>query len=165
MTGIAAEAATPLNELVPQPVQLQPHPDITFTLTASAKIQLGPETARKPAELLAGILRPSTGFALPITDGVTGEGIVLLNNADPKTGPEGYQLDVTPKQVVIRANTTAGHFNGISTCANSCRQRQKPRPSNQARGPSPARASSTTRGTSTAAPCSTCPGTSSPPTR
>ncbi|NGY61166.1 family 20 glycosylhydrolase [Lentzea sp. NEAU-D13] len=115
VTGIAAEAATPLNELVPQPVQLQPHPDITFTLTASAKIQLGPETARKPAELLAGILRPSTGFALPITDGVTGEGIVLLNNADPKTGPEGYQLDVTPKQVVIRANTTAGHFNGIST--------------------------------------------------
>ena len=118
MTGTAEsapKAATPLNELVPQPAQIQPHPDITFTLAASAKIQLTQDTARKPAELLAGILRPSTGFALPITDGVTGEGIVLLTNADPKTGPEGYQLDVTPKQVVIRANTAQGHFNGIST--------------------------------------------------
>ena len=115
MTGPAAEAATPLQELVPQPVQVQPRPDITFTLTASAKIQLGQDTARKPAELLAGILRPSTGFTLPITDGVSGEGIVLLTNADPKTGPEGYQLDVTPKQVVIRANTPQGHFNGIAT--------------------------------------------------
>jgi hexosaminidase len=114
VTG-TAEAATTLQELVPQPVQIQARPDITFTLTAAAKIQLGPDTARKPAELLAGILRPSTGFALPIADGVTGEGIVLLNGADPKTGSEGYQLDVTPKQVVIRANTAAGHFNGVST--------------------------------------------------
>ncbi|MFS8099408.1 beta-N-acetylhexosaminidase [Lentzea alba] len=115
VTGQAAEAATTLQELVPQPVQTTPRADITFALTAEAKIQLGAATARKPAEHLASILRPSTGFQLPITDGVTGDGIVLLNNADPKVGQEGYQLDVTPKQVIIRANTPAGHFNGVST--------------------------------------------------
>jgi hexosaminidase len=115
VTGPTARAATPLQELVPQPVQVQPRTDITFSLTATARIQLGTGTARKPAELLASILRPSTGYALPITDEVTGDGIVLLNNADPKTGQEGYQLDVTPKQVIIRANSAAGHFNGIAT--------------------------------------------------
>ncbi|WP_236703722.1 beta-N-acetylhexosaminidase [Lentzea aerocolonigenes] len=114
MTG-TAEAATPLQELVPQPVQVQPRTDITFTLTASAKIQLTTPDARKPAERLAEILRPSTGFQLPITDGITGDGIVLTSGADPKTGQEGYQLDVTPNQVIIRANTTAGHFNGTAT--------------------------------------------------
>ncbi|WP_394613240.1 beta-N-acetylhexosaminidase [Lentzea sp. JNUCC 0626] len=111
----AAAPATTLQELVPQPAQLQPRPEITFTLTATAKIQLSTPDARQPAELLAGILRPSTGYALPITDTVQGDGIVLTSGADPKTGPEGYQLDVTPKQVVIRANTPAGHFNAVQT--------------------------------------------------
>jgi hexosaminidase len=115
MTGTAATAAPALPDLVPQPVQIQPHPEITFTLTKNAKIQIATTTARKPAELLAKLLRPSTGFDLPIEEGVTGTGIALLNGADPKTGQEGYQLDVTPNQVVIRANTTAGHFNGIQT--------------------------------------------------
>jgi hexosaminidase len=110
-----AESATPLPELVPQPVQIQPRTNITFALTANAKIQASTETARGPAELLAGILRPSTGYALPITTEVSGDGIVLINGADPKVGQEGYQLDVTPKQVVIRANSAQGHFNGIST--------------------------------------------------
>ncbi|MDX8052830.1 beta-N-acetylhexosaminidase [Lentzea sp. BCCO 10_0798] len=112
-----AEAAAPalLQELVPQPVQVRPRPDITFTLTAAAKIQLTTQDARKPAELLAKVLRPSTGYALPVTDGISGDGVVLTGGADPKTGPEGYQLDVTPKQVVIRANSPAGHFNGIAT--------------------------------------------------
>ncbi|MGW6445541.1 beta-N-acetylhexosaminidase [Lentzea sp. NPDC055074] len=111
-----AEAAAPtsLQELVPQPVQVRPRQE-TFTLTAQAEIQVATAHARKPAELLAGVLRRSTGYALPITDGVSGAGVVLTSGADPKTGPEGYQLDVTPQQVVIRANSEAGHFNGIAT--------------------------------------------------
>ncbi len=114
VTG-TAEAATSLQELVPQPVQVQPRTDVTFTLSASAKIQLTSPDARKPAELLAGVLRPSTGFALPIADSVQGDGVVLLIGTDQKVGPEGYQLDVTPNQVIIRANATAGLFNGVST--------------------------------------------------
>ncbi|MET9227568.1 beta-N-acetylhexosaminidase [Lentzea sp. NPDC003310] len=111
-----AAPATTLQELVPQPAQVKPHPEITFTLTNSAKIQVATPEAQKPAELLASILRPSTGYDLPIEqDKAPTDGIVLTAGADEKTGPEGYQLDVTPNQVVIRANTTAGHFNGIQT--------------------------------------------------
>ncbi len=132
MTG-TAEAASPLQELVPQPAQIHPSPDITHTLTPTAKIQLGTPTARKPAELLAGILRPSTGYQLPITNTITGDGIVLINGADPKTGQEGYQLDVTPTQVIIRANTTAGHFNAIATL----RQLLPPKAEAKTKQPSP----------------------------
>ncbi|SDL87431.1 hexosaminidase [Lentzea albidocapillata subsp. violacea] len=130
-----AEAAAPttLQELVPQPVRVQPRPDITYTLTPAARIQVASQDARKPAELLARILRPSTGYPLPITDSVSGEGVVLTGGADLKTGPEGYQLDVTPKQVVIRANSPAGHFNGIATL----RQLLPPKAEAKTRQPGP----------------------------
>jgi hexosaminidase len=100
-------------------VQVQPRPD-AFTLTPAAKIQITTEEARRPAELLASILRPSTGFALPITTEPTGPGIVLTKGttppgADPNTAQEGYRLDVTPTQVIIRATTAAGYFNGTAT--------------------------------------------------
>jgi hexosaminidase len=114
VTG-TAQAAPPLPELVPQPAQVQHRPGTTFTLSPSAKIQLTTRDARGPAALLASTLRPSTGFRLPITNGVSGTGIVLTGGADRKVGPEGYQLDVTPRQVVIRANSAAGHFNGVAT--------------------------------------------------
>ncbi|MET9627894.1 beta-N-acetylhexosaminidase [Lentzea sp. NPDC006480] len=133
VTGPTADAAAPLQELVPQPVQIQPRTDITFTLTQDAKIQIAADSARKPAEALASVLRPSTGFPLQITDGVTGDGIVLLNNADPKVGNEGYQLDVTPKQVIIRANSAAGHFNGIA----SLRQLLPPKAEAKTKQPGP----------------------------
>ncbi|WP_434449097.1 beta-N-acetylhexosaminidase [Lentzea sp. E54] len=108
-------APSTLHELVPQPVQVRPRAGVTFTLTAAAKIQVSTPAARGAAELLAGILRPSTGYPLPVTDEISGTGIVLTSGADPVTGPEGYRLDVTPKQVVIRAGSAAGHFNAVAT--------------------------------------------------
>ncbi|GHH48244.1 beta-N-acetylhexosaminidase [Lentzea cavernae] len=104
---------TTLQELLPQPVRVRPKPGVTFTLTPSATIQADTEDARRPAELLAEILRPSTGYPLPIETGATG--VVLTGGADEKTGAEGYELDVTTTQVVIRANSAAGHFNGVQT--------------------------------------------------
>ncbi|WP_231642256.1 beta-N-acetylhexosaminidase [Nocardia sp. NRRL S-836] len=114
MTGTADAAPQP-HHLIPHPAKITQHTGVTFTLSPSSKIQLTTQKARPAAALLAETLRPSTGFALPITTGVTGGGIVLTTAADPKLGPEGYKLDVTPKQVVIRANSAAGHFNGIAT--------------------------------------------------
>ncbi|GLZ32160.1 beta-N-acetylhexosaminidase [Lentzea sp. NBRC 105346] len=113
----SADAAvkSSLQELVPAPVQVEAHNDITFTLAADAKIGIGSPEATKPAEYLAGVLRPSTGFALPIEHGVSGTGIALLIGADARVGDHGYQLDVTPKNVVIRAKTASGLFAGVNT--------------------------------------------------
>ncbi|MFD4639427.1 beta-N-acetylhexosaminidase [Lentzea sp. NPDC058436] len=112
-----ADAATTnrLQELLPHPVGVEPRPDVTFTLTPSTTIRATTPDAVAPAELLASILRPSTGFALPIEDSGSDDGIVLTDGADPETGREGYQLDVTESRVVIRANSAAGHFNGVQT--------------------------------------------------
>ncbi|MEV8632354.1 family 20 glycosylhydrolase [Streptosporangium sp. NPDC051023] len=69
---------------------------------------------------LAGILRPSTGYALPVADAGAGSGgdggvSLLLTGADPVVGSQGYQLDVTGNAVVIRARTATGLFNGVQT--------------------------------------------------
>jgi hexosaminidase len=45
----------------------------------------------------------------------TGSVLLTTKGADATLGAEGYQLDVTPTGVVIRASTTAGLFYGIQT--------------------------------------------------
>jgi hexosaminidase len=111
----AVAAKSSLQELVPAPVEVQAR-DVTFTLGADAKIQTNNAEGRKAAEYLAGVLRPSTGFALPIEEGVSAPGVVLLIGADdPRVGDHGYQLDVVAKNVVIRAKTGSGLFAGVQT--------------------------------------------------
>ncbi|USX48681.1 beta-N-acetylhexosaminidase [Lentzea sp. HUAS12] len=109
------ETAGRLQELLPHPVRVEPEPDVTFTLTPNTKIHATSEDATAAAELLASILRPSTGFALPIEHTTADEGIVLTDGAPAETGQEGYLLDVTETRIVIRANFAAGHFNGVQT--------------------------------------------------
>ncbi|MCG8926120.1 beta-N-acetylhexosaminidase [Lentzea sp. CC55] len=101
----------PLQHLVPHPVKVTPSPG-THTLTPDTTIQ-ATAAAREPAERLAEILRRSTGFALPVND-ATGR-IRFTDGAAEDQGTEGYQLDVTPDAVTIRANSPAGHFNAIAT--------------------------------------------------
>ncbi|GGP43445.1 beta-N-acetylhexosaminidase [Saccharothrix coeruleofusca] len=120
-TAVPAHAAapeSPLRTIVPAPVQVTPRPGADFALEPDAKIltQPGSAEARKAGEHLAGVLRPSTGYRLPVTPGLVGKGVVLLLvGADHRVGAEGYQLDVTRKAVFIRARTGAGLFAGVQT--------------------------------------------------
>jgi hexosaminidase len=56
---------------------------------------------------------------LPVIEAPAGahvKGIsLLLEGADPGVGDQGYQLDVTSKTVVVRANSPAGLFAGVQT--------------------------------------------------
>lgn len=74
-----------------------------------------PEAA-KVAAYLAGQLKPATGFTLKVSENPTDNGIQLqLGETNSQSGKEGYQLDVTEKKIVIRANTSAGLFYGVQT--------------------------------------------------
>ncbi|WP_276320585.1 family 20 glycosylhydrolase [Amycolatopsis suaedae] len=116
-----AAAAEPLRSLVPVPVSAQAVAGVTHTLSASTKIytQAGSAPARAVGDYLAGVLRRSTGFPLPVADAPSqtpADGInLLLSGADSRVGDQGYQLDVAAGSVALRARTAAGLFGGVQT--------------------------------------------------
>lgn len=105
--------------VVPVPVTVQPATGVTYTLPSNATIQTqaGSPGATGVGGYLADVLRPSTGYALPVTTaGTPTSGIaLLLSGADASVGAEGYQLDVTAALITIRAQTPAGLFHGVQT--------------------------------------------------
>jgi hexosaminidase len=112
-----SQAAEPPQSLVPVPVSVQARTGVTHTLTAATKIYTAP-ASRDVGNFLAGVLRPSTGYALPVSDatGTPADGIsLLLSGAPAAVGQQGYQLDVAANAVVVRANTSEGLFAGVQT--------------------------------------------------
>jgi hexosaminidase len=79
----------------------------------------GPE-ATDAAQFLAQTLQSGTGMNLAIkssSDAASGVGAVLLTtaSANHSLGDEGYELEITPKGVAIRATHGAGLFYGVQT--------------------------------------------------
>ena len=109
------EGRASMTEVIPAPVSVTPT-DATFEVVAETAIQAD-QDATGVAEFLAGKLRPSTGFALPVVDVGEPAGAVslLLSGADPQVGDEGYELDVNAEAVTLTANTPAGLFAGVQT--------------------------------------------------
>src|SRR5689334_19604382 len=115
-TGRATYAA-----IVPAPVRAEAT-NGTFTLSPGTKIFAAPRSpeAASVGDYLAGILRRSTGYAVPVVPaaddhGRAPAGISLLLGGDRRLGSEGYQLDVSSRSVVIRAPQAAGLFAGVQT--------------------------------------------------
>ncbi|GIG56559.1 beta-N-acetylhexosaminidase [Longispora fulva] len=112
--GRALAVTSRMSTLVPVPVTVQPATGADYPLTATTWIYADPG-AEAPAAYLAGVLRPATGYQLPVQP-APGTGIsLLLSGADPTVGDEGYQLDVTAAKVVLRARTAAGLFEGVQS--------------------------------------------------
>lgn len=59
-----------LRDVVPVPASVRPARGVTFTLTAGTGIR---SESAGVGEYLAGLLRPATGFPLPVTTGGTPE--------------------------------------------------------------------------------------------
>ncbi|MGW3244221.1 beta-N-acetylhexosaminidase [Streptomyces sp. NPDC001070] len=111
-----ADEARPLGQVVPAPASVDPGGE-SFTLREDARIHVpaGSPGARAIAGQLAGLLRPPTGYALPVTRDRADDGIVLALDARGATGAEGYTLRSTARSLVIRAATPAGLFHGVQT--------------------------------------------------
>jgi hexosaminidase len=99
------------NVVVPAPVSAVASGE-TFTLGPATTIS---SDAADVGAYLAGVLRPSTGYPLPVSAGGGGTIALLLSGAPASVGPQGYQLTIAASGVVIRANQPAGLFAGVQT--------------------------------------------------
>jgi hexosaminidase len=90
-----------------------------FTLTGSTGISApsGSAAALGVADYLAKLLRPATGYALPVTTDGNGDIRLELDSAatGDEFGTEGYRLTVSDNQILIQANRPAGLFYGVQT--------------------------------------------------
>jgi len=121
--GISAVGATPeasartprpLGQIVPAPASVTPQGS-PFRITPATRIQVSRGTERIGA-YLAGILRPSTGYRLPVTSRGGADAIRLrLGSRDKSLGDEGYRLDSSQRGLTITARASAGLFHGVQT--------------------------------------------------
>ncbi|MBT3202591.1 MAG: beta-N-acetylhexosaminidase, partial [Phycisphaerales bacterium] len=111
-----AEAKAP--SVIPQPQSIKTLAGESFALTADTAIVYAGDKAKGPAEMLAAMLRPATGFALAVKPGAkAGKNAILLTSdgADAKLGSEGYKLTVGSGGAVIKSSGAAGLFYGGQT--------------------------------------------------
>jgi hexosaminidase len=121
--GAAAPPAVPTvaaapPRLVPEPVSLQPVAGPAFTLTAGSRIVVRDPRAAGVAGYTAALLRRSTGFPVPVTDGAAygGHDLLLTLDGPASLGAEGYRLDADGRAGVrLGAHTAEGLFRGVQT--------------------------------------------------
>ncbi|MEW2176872.1 beta-N-acetylhexosaminidase [Streptomyces sp. NPDC005406] len=116
-SGSAASAPRPLGQVVPAPAAVRPGGS-PYSITGATRIRVDGSSgeARKVGEYLADVLRPSTGYALPVTERAGSDGIRLrLHSHDSKLGAEGYTLTSGRGSVTITARKPAGLFHGVQT--------------------------------------------------
>jgi hexosaminidase len=121
-TAAAAQAAperphaVPYASVVPAPLSAT-QSSATFTLGSGARIAASGQAAAV-GDYLASVLRPATGFALPVDQSPLAHAldpIQLVITPNPSLGDEGYQLAVTTSSVVLTATKPAGLFEGVQT--------------------------------------------------
>ena len=106
--------------IIPRPVSLGATGS-SFRLTEKTKIYVQaiyPDLEQLGQEL-ADMLNPATGLEISVkkTDKVPGAGHIYLALVGDEAGlgQEGYQLEITEKQLTLTANQSAGIFYGIQT--------------------------------------------------
>jgi hexosaminidase len=106
----------PLGSVIPAPQSVRPG-GAPFTLGRHARIQVPQHSAaaRRVADRLAALLRPATGYRLPVTTQGAHGGIRLVLGGPRALGDEGYRLHASPGGVLIQARTDDGLFHGVQT--------------------------------------------------
>ena len=118
---VAAAPAADTLKIIPQPATVEPGQG-AFIITSQTPIRT--DAGSPPLKWLSTLLRDSirtqTGLELKTNEvnaaAAPSGGIRLGLNAKPTDlGAEGYELVISPEQVLIRADQPAGAFYGIQT--------------------------------------------------
>lgn len=112
--AFSAEPATPA--IVPEPQKMEIK-EGQFRLSSATSIDVD-DASGVTGEYLAAKLRPATGYSLAVeTNGTASKKVIQLTTqgAKPELGPEGYELDVAPDRISVKAPTQAGLFYGVQT--------------------------------------------------
>ncbi|MFC8963089.1 beta-N-acetylhexosaminidase [Streptomyces sp. NPDC057094] len=104
---------TPLGRVVPAPASVDPG-GTPYRVTRDTRIRVDDSRAvRAVGAYLADVLRPSTGYPLPVT--AHGDGEIRLRLGGKGLGEEGYRLVSGRSGVTITAGRPAGLFHGVQT--------------------------------------------------
>ena len=104
--------------IVPLPATVKAHHG-TFRLRPGATV-LVDSGSRETGEYLAERLRKSTGYELPVRPrdsehAGAGNLVLATVGSEPSLGPEGYDLNIIPDSVSVRAQAPAGLFYGVQS--------------------------------------------------
>jgi hexosaminidase len=113
----AGAAAASYADILPAPASASQTPGKQFALGSGTSLYAASAAAEPVADYLAGLLRPATGYALPVvTTAPSGPAIELtLSGAPAVVGDEGYRLTVDPDKIELSARTAAGLFEGVQS--------------------------------------------------
>jgi hexosaminidase len=113
-------SSTALQNIIPKPVEVK-STGFAFELRKETNIILNDSTpaSLKLGQYLSNTLKPATGFPLHVAvtnkEHEAGNIFLSLGEVDSLTNKEGYELNISPDSVSLKANTNAGLFRGIQT--------------------------------------------------
>ena len=115
-TALAADSSLPA--IIPLPQKMERRAG-AFELGPKTRIVVDP-AARETGQYLANRLRQATGFPLELgtnaeTPSVPGGILLTTRAASTNLGTEGYELEIGPDAVVLRAPQSAGLFYGAQS--------------------------------------------------
>ncbi|BCJ51744.1 beta-N-acetylhexosaminidase [Actinoplanes sp. NBRC 14428] len=99
-----------LGDVIPAPGEVRPDAAARFTIGDGTAISAAAGT-EQVAAYLADVLRPATGFALPVSDGPGGIGLRL----DEALDDEEYRLEIGTSGVTLTGGAPAGLFHAVQT--------------------------------------------------
>ena len=113
----SSAAAGSYADILPAPVSATQSSGRPFDLDSGTSIYAASPAAAPVADYLAALLRPATGYALPVVSAApSGDAIRLtLSGAPASVGQQGYRLTVASSGIVLSAQSAAGLFEGVQT--------------------------------------------------
>ncbi|MDL2255412.1 family 20 glycosylhydrolase [Parabacteroides sp. OttesenSCG-928-K15] len=100
--------------IIPAPQSLS-QGEGNFKLTKNTQIYASTAEAKVVGEYFLSKINRSTGYNVAMAEADNAKGISLQIDGSLTIGEEGYTLDVTPKQVVVKAKTPQGLFYGMQS--------------------------------------------------